>query len=144
MVHWFLFTKYSFCDIIGLEIIINCIVYFQEVVSRLRSVPGIVLQAFCNKITSYGAQTIIKSIMYDTCCILNRFIVLISTKQEIPVNLGNSESTESIRQAKGEPGQAPLPTPTLETNMSEISLMPQLEPPHSYFYFYLSFVMIHP
>ena len=54
--------------------------------------------------------------MYDTCCILNRFLVLISTKQEIPVNLGNSESTELIRQAMGEPGQAPIPTPTLETN----------------------------
>ena len=31
--------------------------------------------------------------------------------------------TLQIRQAKGEPGQASVPTPTLETNMSEISLI---------------------
>ena len=30
--------------------------------------------------------------------------------------LGNSANTDLIRQAKGEPGQAPVPTPTLETN----------------------------
>ena len=30
--------------------------------------------------------------------------------------LGNSASTDSLRQEKGEPGQAPVPTPTLETN----------------------------
>ena len=28
--------------------------------------------------------------------------------------LGNSANTDLIRQAKGEPGQAPVPTPTLE------------------------------
>ena len=31
-------------------------------------------------------------------------------------SLGNSANTDSIRQAKGEPGRAPIPTPTLETN----------------------------
>ena len=30
--------------------------------------------------------------------------------------LGNSANTDSIRQAKGEPGQAQVPIPTLETN----------------------------
>ena len=30
--------------------------------------------------------------------------------------LGNSANTDSIHQEKGEPGQAPVPTPTLETN----------------------------
>ena len=30
--------------------------------------------------------------------------------------LRNSANTDSIRQAKGKPGQAPVPTPTLETN----------------------------
>ena len=30
--------------------------------------------------------------------------------------LGNSANTDLICQAKGEPGQAPVPTPTLETN----------------------------
>ena len=30
--------------------------------------------------------------------------------------LGNSANSDLIRQAKGEPGQAPVPTPTLETN----------------------------
>ena len=34
--------------------------------------------------------------------------------------LGNSANTDSIRQAKGEPGQAPVPTPTLETNKQTI------------------------
>ena len=29
---------------------------------------------------------------------------------------GNSANTDLICQAKGEPGQAPVPTPTLETN----------------------------
>ena len=29
---------------------------------------------------------------------------------------GNSANTDLIRQAKGEAGQAPVPTPTLETN----------------------------
>ena len=29
--------------------------------------------------------------------------------------LGNSANTDLIRQAKGEPGQAPVPNPTLET-----------------------------
>ena len=32
--------------------------------------------------------------------------------------LGNSENTNSIRQAQGEPGQALVPTLTLETNKS--------------------------
>ena len=31
-------------------------------------------------------------------------------------NPGNSANTDSIRQAKGELGKAPVPTPTLETN----------------------------
>ena len=35
--------------------------------------------------------------------------------------LGNSANTDSIRQAKGEPGQAPIPTPTLETNKQEFN-----------------------
>ena len=30
--------------------------------------------------------------------------------------MGNSANRDSIRQAMGEPGQAPVPTPTLETN----------------------------
>ena len=30
--------------------------------------------------------------------------------------MGDSANTDSICQAKGEPGQAPVPTPTLETN----------------------------
>ena len=33
--------------------------------------------------------------------------------------LGNSANTDSIRQAKGELGQAPVPTPTLETNKQQ-------------------------
>jgi len=33
--------------------------------------------------------------------------------------LGNSENSDLIRQAKGEPGQAPVPTPTLETKLKE-------------------------
>ena len=35
--------------------------------------------------------------------------------------LGNSANTDSIRQAKGEPGQTPVPTPTLETNKAKSS-----------------------
>ena len=31
----------------------------------------------------------------------------------------NQENTDLIRQAKGDPGQAPVPTPTLETNKHE-------------------------
>ena len=34
--------------------------------------------------------------------------------------MGNSANTDSIRQAKGEPGQAPIPTPTLETDRRNI------------------------
>ena len=33
--------------------------------------------------------------------------------------LGNSANSDLIRQAKGEPGQAPVPTPTLETKLKE-------------------------
>ena len=33
--------------------------------------------------------------------------------------LGNSANTDLIRQAKGELGQAPVPTPTLETNKED-------------------------
>ena len=39
---------------------------------------------------------------------------------------GNSANTDLIRQAKGEPGQAPVPTPTLETNKNVISEMDTL------------------
>ena len=38
--------------------------------------------------------------------------------------LGNSANTNSICQAKGEPGQAPVPTPTLETNKQTNSVGP--------------------
>ena len=34
--------------------------------------------------------------------------------------LGNSANRDSICQAKGEPGQAPVPTPTLEKKQSHI------------------------
>ena len=37
-------------------------------------------------------------------------------------HLGNSANTDSIHQAKGEPGQAPVPTPTLETNKHYLHL----------------------
>ena len=57
---------------------------------------------------------------------MRRYSILISTWGRIPVNacsvdgahdfLGNSANTDLIRQAKGELGQAPVPTPTLETN----------------------------
>ena len=42
--------------------------------------------------------------------------------------LGNSANTDSIRQAKGEPGQAPVPTPTLETNKKECNFKKDFSP----------------
>ena len=51
--------------------------------------------------------------------------------------LGNSANTDLIRQAKGEPGQAPVPTPTLETNKQELIL------PH-YLYRILKSVKLRP
>ena len=36
--------------------------------------------------------------------------------------LGNSECMDSIRQAKGELGQAPVSTPTLETNKANLPM----------------------
>ena len=42
--------------------------------------------------------------------------------------LGNSANTDLICQAKGEPGQAPVPTPTLKTNKQTNMLTNKVKP----------------